>query len=166
MPASDVTALLEAYPRIYFACHRRHVRDPGSGRVLSANQASILDHLDRVDPTSLSALAGHMGVTPSTMSLAVDRLVRQRYVVRTRDPRDGRRVHLRLTDAGARIRMSSSVLDPDRVETLLRQLSPADRAAGIRGIEILARAADAAMQQSRERRRRSPAASLSSRRSP
>ena len=78
----DVRALLDAYPRIYFACHTRHVRDPQTGAALSAHQASILDHLDEVDPMSMTDLAGHMGVTIATMSLAIDRLEVKRYVRR------------------------------------------------------------------------------------
>ena len=57
--AHQVMAL---YPRIYFACHTRHVRDPESHRLLSRHQASILDHLDEIDPTTVNGLAGHMGV--------------------------------------------------------------------------------------------------------
>ena len=64
------------YSQIYFACHTRHVHDPESGTRVSARQASILSHLDSVEPTPLSQLASHMGVTVSTMSIAVDRLVR------------------------------------------------------------------------------------------
>ncbi len=160
---ADTRALLDAYPKIYFACHRRHVRDPKTARVLSAHQASILDHLDTVEPTSLTELAAHMGVTPSTMSIAIDRLERHGYVLRARDPGDGRRVHLRLTEAGARIKQAQSVLDPQRVRWLLRQLSPSERADGLRGLALLARAAGAAME-ARARQRRAPSPSPGARR--
>src|SRR5215469_9837342 len=99
-----VAQLMAYYPRIYFACHTRHVRDSVSGDVLSAHQASILDHLDEVEPRGLNDLARHMGVTPSTMCITVDRLVRAGYVTREPDPRDGRRVALRITRTGARLR--------------------------------------------------------------
>lgn len=134
--------LMEAYPRIFFACHARHRRDPKSRRRISAHQGSILDHLDAVEPTSMNGLARHMGVTASTMSLAVDRLQRLGYVTRARDAGDRRRVHLRLTAAGVRVKKAQSVLEPDRVRGMLSKLSPADRAAGIRGLELLARAAE------------------------
>ena len=138
----DVRALLEAYPRIYFACHTRHVQDPETGGELSAHQASILDHLDEVDALSMTSLAEHMGVTVATMSLAIDRLEHRGYVRRDRDPQDGRRVLLRVTKAGARIRDAKSVLDPIRVEQMLNHLSAADRAAALRGLALLARAAN------------------------
>src|SRR5713226_961611 len=99
-----MTAVMTLYPRIYFACHTRHIRDPQSHRLLSRHQASILDHLDELEPTTVMNLASHMGVTAATMSLAVDRLERKGYVVRLRDATDRRRVHVRLTTAGVRIK--------------------------------------------------------------
>src|SRR6476646_10083214 len=117
-----MTAVMTLYPRIYFACHTRHVRDPQSQRLLSRHQASILDHLDELEPTTVMALAGHMGVTAGTMSLSIDRLERKGYVVRLRDAADRRRVHVRLTTAGVRIRDSASVLDRLRVEALMVRL--------------------------------------------
>lgn len=132
------------YPRIYFACHTRHVRDPQSGRVLSRHQASVLDHLDEIDPTTLNGLARHMGVTAATMSLTVDRLEAKGYVVRQRDAADRRRVHLRLTTAGVRVREANSVLDPERVEALVAQLTAEERQAAVRGLALLANAASGA----------------------
>ncbi len=129
------------YPRIYFACHSRHVRDPQSQKLLSRHQASILDHLDEIDPTTLNHLAGHMGVTAGTMSLSIDRLEQKGYVVRLRDAADRRRVHLRLTSAGVRIRGANSVLDPARVEALVARLTDEERTEAIRGLALLAGAA-------------------------
>ena len=134
--------MLQAYPRVYFACHTRHVRDPQTGDGLSAHQASLLDHLDEVDAISMTDLAGHMGVTAATMSLAVDRLERKGYARRDRDRGDGRRVLVRLTAAGLRVRQAKSVLDPVRIEQVLGQLSPVDREAALAGLQLLARAAD------------------------
>ena len=136
--ARQVIAL---YPRIYFACHTRHVRDPDSLRLLSRHQASVLDHLDEFDPTTVNDLARHMGVTAATMSLTLDRLERKGYLARARDTADRRRVHVRLTSAGIRIRSASSVLDPPRVEALVARLGDTERAAAIRGLALLADAA-------------------------
>ena len=141
-PHPDVHALLRWYPRIYFACHRRHVRDPTTRRVLSAHQASVLDHLDAVDPVTLTGLAAHMGVTPGTMSVAVDRLARKGYVRRKRSREDGRRVELRLSEAGVRIRNQQSVLEPELVSDLLGQLRGDERSAALEGLRLLAEAAD------------------------
>ncbi len=137
--------LLDLYPRIFFACHTRHVRDPLSKRRLSAHQASILDHLDPLEPIALMDLACHMGVTESTMSLNVERLVRTGYVLRQRDWRDKRRVGLRLSAAGERIKEVQSVLEPARVRALLGRLPPRERKEGLHGLGLLARAAQEMM---------------------
>jgi len=134
----DVRAVLALYPRVFMACHTRHVRDPQSQRLVSARQASILDHLDTTEPVSLGGLARHSGVTPATMSIAVDRLVRDGYVRRKRASADARRIELTLTEAGARVREANSVLDAERVRLLLEQLAPEQRAAGIQGLTVLA----------------------------
>ena len=136
---------MSLYPKIFFACHTRHVRDPQSGRLLSRHQASVLDHLDEVDPITLNGLARHMGVTSGTMSLTIDRLERKGYVVRLRDVADRRRVHVRLTTAGVRVRDASSVLDPPLVEAMVARLTDEERDAAIRGLGLLAAAAQAQM---------------------
>ena len=133
--------VMSLYPRIYFACHTRHVRDPVSNMLLSRHQASILDHLDEIDPTTVNDLARHMGVTAPTVSLAIDRLERKGYVARLRDSTDRRRVHVRLTSAGVRIREATSVLDPPLVEALVARLSDDEREAAVRGLALLAEAA-------------------------
>src|SRR5258708_3400897 len=116
----QVELLMESYPKIFFACHTRHVRDEESGQVVSAHQAAILDHLDEVETITLLALARHMGVNASTMSLSIDRLVRAGYVTRERDPIDARKVGLRLTKLGLRLRERNSVLDPALVQAMLK----------------------------------------------
>src|SRR6187401_2902570 len=137
---ATITAVMTLYPRIYFACHTRHVRDPQSQRLLSRHQASILDHLDEVEPTTVMDLAAHMGVTAGTMSLSIDRLERKGYVVRLKDAKDRRRVHVRLTTAGVRVREASSVLDAERVEALVARLSEAERTRAVEGLALLAHA--------------------------
>src|SRR3954447_5221653 len=122
MSQGDVETVLRCYPQIYFACHRRHVRDEATGSVLSAHQASILDHLDDVEGTSLLDLARHMGVTPSTMSLTVDRLERGGYITRNRSSQDRRRVDLLLTPSGVRIKRQQKVLEPELVSAMLARL--------------------------------------------
>ena len=142
--APDVAAVFRDYPRIFFSCHRRHVRDPKDGTLLSSKQTSILDHLDPIHAITLNGLARHMGVTAGTMSIAVDRLVKLGYVVRQLDESDRRRVNLRLTEAGVRVCAESSVLEPDLVREMLDQLSPPERRDALKGLSLLARAAMAA----------------------
>jgi len=50
-------------------------------------------------------------------------------------------VHVRLTTAGVRIRESSSVLDPARVEALLARLTATECHDALKGLALLASAA-------------------------
>jgi DNA-binding MarR family transcriptional regulator len=141
MLRDDVETVLRCYPQIFFACHRRHIRDDATRAEISAHQASVLDHLDDVEGTSLLDLARHMGVTASTMSLTVDRLVNGGYVTRKRDPSDKRRVELRLTPSGVRIKRQQKVLEPELVAAMLGRLDERSRRQALMGLERLAGAA-------------------------
>src|SRR5579884_1851320 len=141
MSRADVETVLRCYPAIYFACHRRHVRDEKTQALLSAHQASILDHLDEIEPTSVLDLARHKGVTASTMSLAIDRLEGGGYVRRERSRKDARRVELRLTPAGMRMKRQQKVLEPELIAAMLGKLEAKRRKRALRGLELLAEAA-------------------------
>src|SRR6516165_10435442 len=138
---ADVETVLRCYPQIYFACHRRHVRDENTGEVMSQHQASVLDHLDDIEGTALFDLARHMGVTASTMSLTVDRLERGGWVQRERSKEDARRVELKLTEAGVRIKKQQKVLEPALVDAMLKRLDERKRKQALRGLALLAEAA-------------------------
>ena len=157
MRRPETTQLKELLARIHFACRTRQVADPETQRSLSAHQASILDHLGEDSATTLSQLASHMGVTVSTMSLAIRRLVAEGYVDRRRDSGDGRRVCLSLTPAGARIKEAKSTLDPQRVAAMLEALSTEERSSALHGLALLARAAQSMPKQTQQGSRTTPA---------
>jgi DNA-binding MarR family transcriptional regulator len=139
---SELDVVLRALPRVVSACRRRHVADSRTGKPVSAHRVSVLTHLDVEDPTMVGELAEHLGVTPSTMSLTLKRLEEAGYVRRDRDPADRRVANVRLTDAGARIRDAQGLLDPGRVAEMLSTLSPGERASALRGVKLLAEAAE------------------------
>lgn len=140
-----VAILLDYYPKIYFACHTKHVRDAAKNVTLTSHQASILDHLTEDEPIGLYDLATHMGVTPSTMSLLINRLVNLGYVRREKDRLDSRKLNLTLTPAGAKIKRTNSVLDSQRVKAMLQRLSAAEVDAALKGLRLLGYAAEMEM---------------------
>jgi len=146
--------VLQSYPKIYLACHTRHLRDDETGKSLSARLGSILDHLDTQPPLTLSSLAKHLDVTQSTVSLQIDKLQRAGYVLRLRDTEDRRRVSVVLTPRGKRIKEQNSVLDRDLVREMISLLRPGDVEAALSGLDLLAEAADKVMNRRRLRGRR------------
>ena len=149
MSARDVRLVQTCYPKIYLACHTRHVRAASSPHGLSARDSALLAHLSETHPTTPAALARHLGVGNPTMSAAIKRLVRLGYVERSRDPNDRRSVQLRLGRKGAVAMRDTSVLEPDRVRAVLSRLSAAERRAALDGLALLARAAEDVMQEGR-----------------
>jgi len=83
--------LLDAYPVIFLACHRRHTRSDEHGNPVTEHQASILDHLHPSRKITVSKLAEHMGVGRSAMSILVGRLTKRGYIARHREKSDERR---------------------------------------------------------------------------
>jgi MarR family transcriptional regulator, organic hydroperoxide resistance regulator len=139
---SRIRRLLDAYPAIYLACHRRHLREDEGGNVVTEHQASILDHLHAKRPTTLSKLAEHLGVGRSAMSITVARLVRDGYIARSRDANDARCVGLTLTAAGVRVQEQNTVLDVGLLRELFRLMPAAELAAALEGIEHFAKYAN------------------------
>ena len=144
---AQVEAILAAYPTLHAAWRRRGVQDQTSGRRVSNHQAGILEQLDPGVPITVGDLARRLGVTPATISIQLARLVRLRLVLREADPQDGRRVRLRLSEAGARMRNLRSLLDPERVRAALARLPEPEREAAIAGLRALAAAAVALPEQ-------------------
>jgi DNA-binding MarR family transcriptional regulator len=136
---SRVRRLLDAYPAIFLACHRQHMRSDEEGNALSENQASILQHLDETRPATLSKLAEHMAVSRSTMSLTVSRLVRAGYIRRRPSREDTRCIALTLTRSGARVKEENSVLHPELVLAMFQTMSAEELETALRGIECLAK---------------------------
>lgn len=136
---SQVRRLLDAYPAIYLACHRQHLRENEGGKVITERQASVLNHLHATRPTSLSKLAEHMGVGRSTMSITATRLTREGYIARCRDKHDGRSVGLTLTSAGVRIKEQNTVLDAELMKEMFLLMPSRELEIALHGIESLAK---------------------------
>ena len=154
MLETNVRRLQNAYPAIFLACHQRHLREDGRGNTLTERQASVLDHLDMKTPTTLSKLAEHMGVSRSTMSITVSRLVRGGYIARKKNVEDTRSVELTLTREGVNVREENALLNPERVREIFRKMKPDEVETALRGIESLAKYAHIVMRQRKRERER------------
>ena len=141
MTNDDVYEVQRLYPQIFVACHSDHVRAVSTRWRVSSQDASILVHLDREFGLSPRALAGHLGVAPSTLSAALARLAKLGYLTSKPNERDRRKRELRLTSRGAEAISATSVLDAERVRALLSKLKPDERKAALRGLALLAEAA-------------------------
>ncbi len=143
MKKTDAAIVRDLYPKIFFACHMRHTVDKDIK--LTANQVSILDHLQVNESITLNNLATHMGITPATMSVGIDRLEKLGYVQRLKDKVDARRSNITLTTSGEKVKQNKSVLDIELVQAMLQQLNSKERKVVIDGLILLAQAAEMEM---------------------
>jgi DNA-binding MarR family transcriptional regulator len=141
MREKDVHEIQRLYPQIFIACHTDHVRASSTEWQISSQDASVLVHLDREFGLSPRDLADHLGVAPSTLSATISRLSKLGYMSSEPSEGDKRRRELRLTTRGAEAVARTSVLDAERVRTLLTRLTEAELKVALEGLALLARAA-------------------------
>jgi DNA-binding MarR family transcriptional regulator len=144
MADADVLQVLRHFPRIYYACHGRHVRRRSTAAGLTAQDSMILGHFEPGARVTPSALAAHLGLAPSSVSPTLRRLLARHLLIQTSRAGDRRMHELRITPAGEQAMADASVLDPERVNLVLSELSPAKRRRAFEGLSLLARAARSA----------------------
>lgn len=153
MYEAEIRRLLDAYPAIFLAAHRQHIRSDERGTNVSERQASVLDHLDEKRGATLSKLAEHMGVGRSAMSIMVTRLVGSGYVARSRSNQDRRCVTLKLTRRGARVKDQNAILDHELLRSMFRMMPAAELEGALQGVESLAEYARSLLRRRKRARR-------------
>lgn len=104
-------------------------------------QAKVLYVLAAAEALRMSELATRLGVSMSTTSGAVDRLVDLGLIERRADPSDRRQVFVAVTAAGSDVLERMRELNTRQMRELLTRLRRDDLAAVERAIEVLSEAA-------------------------
>jgi len=111
------------------------------GVCVTMSQAKVLYLVQADAGLRMSELSARLGVSLSTVSGVVDRLVDQGLLNRQDDPADRRQVVLRITDAGATQLELFRELNAGQFRDLLTRLDEADLPVVERALAILAAAA-------------------------
>jgi DNA-binding MarR family transcriptional regulator len=88
------------------------------------------------------------------MSIHLSRLEHGGYIKRVRDKSDGRRVLLRLTAKGRRVKSENSIFDPALTRELIGLVPQTQIENALAGLETLARAAEALMRRRHMQRKK------------
>jgi DNA-binding MarR family transcriptional regulator len=107
---------------------------------LSIPQFRVLTFLSRTPGAPLSSVAEHLGVTRSTASAIVDRLVRRKLVDRMKHPEERRSVVLTLTSAGAQHLQHAREAASGSMAKVLAGLPAGDLLQVTQGLTLLGRA--------------------------
>ena len=81
----------------------RKLRQPLNEGELTIAESSALARLERGGPATSSDLARLDRISPQSMGVTVAALLDRGLIARSRDPEDGRRIVLSITDAGRRM---------------------------------------------------------------
>ena len=93
---------------------------------LTLSQLRVL-HLLRDHPTSCGHLAEHLGITASTATALIDRLVRRGLIERRPHPGDRRVTELALSEAGRSLIDAAAARKGGEVRAAVEELTPSDR---------------------------------------
>jgi len=104
-------------------------------------QMRVLMVLSAVGEARMSDLAHQLGISPSTLSSLVDRLVEAGFANRRDDARDRRSVLVSLAPAGSELLDQFNQLGADALRSLLEQLTDKDVSIVSNAIELLVAAA-------------------------
>lgn len=115
---------------------RAEMRRYSSAR-LSVPQFRALAFVGRMPGTSLSEVAADLGVSLPTASAMVERLVQRKVMERTQDPRERRRIILRLNREGARLLEHFRAMARARLTHVLAPRSKQELQALERGLSVL-----------------------------
>ena len=108
---------------------------------VTMSQAKVLYLVQAAPGLRMSDLSARLGVSLSTVSGVVDRLVDQGLLNRRDDPADRRHVVLRITDAGTTQLQLIRELNEGQIRTLLSRIDVADLAVIGQALDLLAAAA-------------------------
>ena len=117
--------ILRAYMRHMVDDMSRLVKEHG----LSMPQFAALQYLHAEAPRSVSEIAEHLNLSLATTSHLVDRLVGKDLLVRDEDPGDRRQKRIALAPAGRALVAETHARAAATLEALLRDVTPAKRAA-------------------------------------
>jgi DNA-binding MarR family transcriptional regulator len=139
-PASSIDRAIAGYTQLVELLSASRTPEFPDPHVTMA-QMRVLMVLAAVGESRMSDLAQQVGISPSTLSSLVDRLVEGGLATRLGDPRDRRSVVVALAPAGSRMLDQFSELGSDALRGLLEQLDAKDIVTVNKAIELLVAAA-------------------------
>ncbi len=126
MPKDDIDELIAqlfAVSRLIRECFAKHK----GADLYSMLQLKVLNFISERTSPPMKDVAQHFGITPPTATVIINRLVKTGQLQRVLDVHDRRIVRLSITERGAKNLRSGFQRVGERMRTLFKDLSPAER---------------------------------------
>jgi DNA-binding MarR family transcriptional regulator len=141
--ANDETAGLVVDLRVAVGKLARRMREQTPGNDLTHSQSAVIALLDSNGPSTSTELARARGITPQSMGTIVNALLEDGYIVKTPDPRDGRKTLLSLSESTVQQVATGRLAKEDFLSNLIdTNFDDADRKQLREAITLLRRIAD------------------------
>lgn len=139
-PATARTMATAVELRVLVGKLKRRLREQASPAGLAWSQVSVLGHLERDGPATVTALAHAEGMRPQSMGANVSVLLAAGLVSGSPDPADGRQTLLSLTPACRElIRANRAAREDWLFQAIQTRLAPKEQAQLASAIELLKR---------------------------
>ena len=140
---SGTTRALVAELRVVLGKLKRRLREQADLGDLTSSQLSVLSHLERDGPATVTALARIEGMRPQSMGATVAVLEAAGLVGGVPDPHDGRQTIWSLTEAfRERVRAGRAAREDWLLRTIQGRFTPAERQQLASAVELLKRLVD------------------------
>lgn len=136
---STVSLINEYWTDIYFHLHYLHKEK------ISHQVVRILQLVDKQKEVGVSEIASYIQVSHNTASEHVKRMIEKKYLIKTRDPLDERKVILWLTDFGKEVLHRNTSLDEEKLAQVLNQLDNNEKNIVEQALKILSERAKQCM---------------------
>lgn len=137
---SDVTMALAVELYVLAGKLKRRLREQGNAGDLTPSQVSVIRHLERAGPATVTRLARAEGVRPQSLGATVSVLEAAGLIGGEADPRDGRQTILSLTPACRKILKAGRAAREDwLLRTIRSKFTPAEQVELAKGVELLKR---------------------------
>jgi len=116
------------------AHHNRLLNKVGRGRMLTMSELHVIEAVG-TELLTMSEIAARLGVTPGTITVAVDRLAKKGFLTRMRTAEDRRLVLVKLTPSGEEVLREHEEVDRRLASCALAHLSPEEQENLLRMLE-------------------------------
>ncbi len=142
-PEADKISALAAELHALSGKLKRRLREQASAGDLTQSQLAVLGHLDRLGPTTVTALARMEGVRPQSMGATVGGLEALGLIKGSPDAKDGRQTILSLTSTCRELIRSGRAARHDwLLKTIQSRLTPQEQAQLAAAMSLLNRLVD------------------------
>ena len=139
-PEIEIASTLAAELRAVCGKLNRRLREHGGRTDLSPSRVSVLLHLEKAGPVTVSSLARMEGMRPQSMSSVVTPLLEAGLLRGAPDPNDGRQTLIALTPKCVKLLKEGRAAKQDWLTTTISQkLSPSEQKALLAALEFIKR---------------------------